>query len=107
MNVCLHRLILGAHPDKEVDHIDGNGLNNRRANLREVTRAQNEHNKRAPRSNTSGQKGVHFHSRDRRWTAQVWIDGKKVHLGTFHDPGEAKRAYEAACKILRGEHHRA
>jgi hypothetical protein len=100
--VQLHRQILDAPVHLQVDHIDGNGLNNRRGNLRLATAAQNARNRRVI-SGTSGFKGVHFHKRDRRWRADIEVDRKTVCLGYFHTPEEAADAYDAAALEHFGE----
>lgn len=105
--VLLHREIAkraGLDIDgKEVDHWDGNGLNNRRANLRVATRVQNAKNMPKPRRNKSGFKGVSFYARDGRWQAHIKADGVNHYLGRFDTPEEAAVAYEEAAKRLHGE----
>lgn len=91
----MHRVIIGAKKGQIVDHIDGDGLNNRRANLRITTAAQNARNCRLRKDNTSGFKGVHFDNQNGWWRAQINIDGKRVALGTF-DTAEA--AYASYCE---------
>lgn len=74
--IRMHRLILGAPPGVEVDHINGNGLDNRRANLRIVTHAQNQQNRHALTKNTSGCRGVTFHRVLGMWQAQIRFEGR-------------------------------
>lgn len=84
----------------ETDHRNRNGLDNRRANLREATRSENRHNQGPPRNNTSGYKGV---SRSGgRWRAQIMVDGKRRSLGRFARAEEAARVYDAAAIELHG-----
>ena len=84
-----------------VDHIDGNGLDNRRRNLRAATSSKNQMNRGMDSDNTSGFKGVH---RIRlRWAAQIGADGRKIFLGSFATPQEAARAYDAAAVLHHGE----
>lgn len=91
--ILMHRLIAGAPNDLEVDHINGDGLDNRRHNLRLATKAQNAQNRQGLcSSNTSGFRGVHFDKRSRKWRAAVRINGRDVKLGRFDDPVEAARA---------------
>jgi hypothetical protein len=84
-----------------VDHINLNGLDNRRTNLRPATRAQNMHNRRLNANNTSGYKGV---SRDRsKWRAHIKLNSRQRSLGTFATPEQAARAYDAAARELFGQ----
>jgi hypothetical protein len=99
--VMLHRLICDPPDHLEVDHKDGNPLNNRRNNLRIAEHRQNGKNRKTPKNNTSGVRGVH--SRRGKWIAQISVDGKGRHLGIFHSIGEAKRVYEEACRKFHGE----
>ena len=101
--VIMHREIVGASKDLEVDHVDGNTLNNMRSNLREATRAQNARNTGTPKNNTSGIKGVRFVARYNKWTAKIKVNSLPIHLGTYDTAGEAAAAYAAASKILHGE----
>jgi hypothetical protein len=100
--VFLHRLIFGRETDLDIDHIDGDALNNRRANLREVTKSQNQHNRRL-QANASGLKGVTW-DRDRRvWRARIGINGKRIQLGRFSNKKDAYAAYREASARLHGE----
>ncbi|MHC4207804.1 MAG: HNH endonuclease, partial [Planctomycetota bacterium] len=80
-----------------VDHINGNGLDNRRANLRLATVAQNAWNskKRNPRS---GYKGVWFAADKGLWRAAIVCHGRRIHIGYFTDKIAAARAYDAAAR---------
>lgn len=86
------------------DHINGNGLDNRRSNLRQVTHAQNCANQRRPRSNTSGFKGVSWRKDIQRWAAYIRNNGEASHLGMFDSKEEAARAYDAAALTVWGEY---
>jgi HNH endonuclease len=90
----LHRLILNPLPGFEVDHINGDPLDNRRVNLRVVTHQENMMNRRVGAADT-GLKGV---SKERhRWKAYIKIRGKKTHLGSFPTAARAAAAYNAAA----------
>ena len=89
-----------------VDHIDRDGLNNRRNNLRLATNSQNFMNKIAHRNASSAFKGVRWHKRDNVWTAQITLNKKYVHIGQFRDEMEAARAYDRKAKELFGEYAR-
>lgn len=86
----------------QLDHVDGNGLNNTRANLRPATNAQNNHNERLRATNTSGYKGVHWVRTNSKWRAEIRIDGRNRHFGYFVDPLDAARAYDAAARSAFG-----
>jgi hypothetical protein len=101
--ISLHRQLMGlARGDKrEVDHINGNKLDNRIENLRICTRAENQRNVRMIRSNKSGFKGVAKHQKSERWRAQIQVNKKQIFLGIFDTPEEASAAYvEAAMKYF-------
>jgi hypothetical protein len=98
----LHRVIMGAGPGQLVDHIDGDGLNNTRANLRICTRAQNNAN-RVCAKGSSGYRGVHPEPRNGRWYARIEVNGRPRSLGCFATPEEAARAYDAGALAAHGE----
>lgn len=110
-----HRLawlyVNGEWPPLDLDHEDNDPSNNRIANLRPATGSQNQGNKRKPRSNTSGYKGVSWfkykHKDGGKWHAQIMKAGKRVHLGFFDDPEQAHAAYVEAAQRLQGEFARA
>lgn len=97
----LHRWLLGATKGQIVDHIDGNPLNNQRSNLRLVTHAQNMRNRHRFASKT-GFKGVRFRPAG-TFQADIRVDNKTVHLGTFKTAELAARAYDDAARRLHGE----
>lgn len=100
--VSMHREILHPQPEEEVDHINGNRLDNRRSNMRLATRHQNAKNAPAPRSNTSGVKGVSWDKTRGRWVARIRIGpGRRLELGRFVVFEDAVQAYNEAAH----EHH--
>lgn len=102
--VRMHRLLLGLTDGKiKIDHRDGDGLNNQRANLRSCKHAQNLRNTGAHANNTSGFKGVSWDKQSGRWKAQIRGDLKKKHIGYFFTPEEAFAAYCSAAAELHGE----
>lgn len=99
----LHRLIVGATAGQVVDHINHNPLDNRRTNLRICNDAQDLANKRRPRTNTGGYKGVVWRPSRHKWEASVQPRGKARFLGRFDDPWDAAQAYNSAALELYGE----
>jgi hypothetical protein len=89
----------------EVDHVNGNALDNRKANLRLCTRSQNMMNRITGRRSRNGSKGVHERQTisGLKYDAHIKANGKKIHLGSFNDLDEAKLAYAAAAKTYFGE----
>jgi len=103
-NILMHRGIaerMGLDLSNEIDHINGDKLDNRRENLRSATRSQNMMNSGKPKNNTSGHKGVSWHRN--KWEARIIINGKKKHLGCFEDKEEAAKAYKEAAEKYFGE----
>jgi hypothetical protein len=95
----MHQLLIPG--TEHVDHVNGDGLDNRRANLRAASTAENAHNQRKPRNNTSGFKGVYFDKIKGKWKARIMIDGRQISLGYHFDPETAASAYDSAAR----EHH--
>jgi hypothetical protein len=102
-DVFMHRLITGAARGKVVDHIDGNPLNNQRANLRVCTQAENQGNRRKIKPASSIYKGVSWVQKRRKWQASLYVSGRQRLLGRFASEIEAARAYDAAAKQHFGE----
>lgn len=98
---ALHQLILPGYP--EVDHKDGNGLNNCRSNLRGCTTAENNRNRGAGRNSTTGFKGVCFRADIQKFQAHICISRRKKHLGFFSTAELAHVAYCRAAEELHGE----
>lgn len=115
-NIYLHRFILLAGKKEQVDHVNHNTLDNRKKNLRIVTRSQNNMNK-SKTGNKFGYKGVSFYNHDRYYktkikkkssakpyVARIKINGKKISLGYFFTPIEAAQAYNEAAIKYFGEY---
>lgn len=101
----MHRAILRAPKGMLVDHIDGNGLNNRRSNLRLATRQQNCVNRRRGYTTRSGYRGVYPTDRpNRTWTVEITVNGRRYRLGRFDDKVAAAREYDALALEHFGEY---
>ncbi len=99
----MHTAIMGRVDGKEIDHRDGNGLNNQRHNLRHSTKAENQMNRCIPRNNTSGYKGVSWCKRENKWLVQIKYEGKRKHLGYFSCLVKAAKYYDLAAIQYFGE----
>lgn len=104
IGVRMHRHIMGYPPGLEIDHKNGDGLDNRRSvNLRTATTSQNQHNQKIRIDNASGLKGVNWENRRSKWRAQIKLNRKMHHLGYFETPEQAHAAYCDASARLHSE----
>ena len=95
----LHHAIVGIPPKGYVvDHINGDGLDNRRENLRIISIQDNTRWQKVNKNNTSGYRGVSFHKAKQRCDASIRANKRKVHLGRYKTAEEAARAYDKAAK---------
>ena len=103
--VRMHREIMNLqHANNlEVDHINGDTLDNRKSNLRICTHKDNTRNKKIQSNNTSGFNGVSFTGRENKWRSYIVIDQKQKSLGYFNSKEEAAKAYNEAAKKYFGE----
>lgn len=102
--IYMHRQILGFPVGQDVDHINGDRLDNRRENLRAASRSQNNYNRRKRREGKSSlYRGVTWCRNKKRWMAQIWAMGKHVVVGYFRDEQEAARARDGAALALHGD----
>lgn len=99
----MHREVCSAPAGVEVDHVNGNKLDNRSANLRLATRSENMRNTGPQSNNTSGFKGVSFQKDSGMWSAKIGLHGVRHHLGLFRSAELAHAAYCEAAKRLHGE----
>ena len=102
----MHRIIMNPENGKVVDHIDGNGLDNRRLNLRVCFNAENCKNKRLNKNNKSGFKGVSWHNVLKKWRVRIFCNGSYFHIGVYHNVEEAAKAYDNAAIEHHGEYAR-
>lgn len=97
-----HRLawfyVYGEWPKETIDHINGDGFNNKISNLRSVSIKENLRNRRIPKTNSSGVVGVTWHKPNKKWQARIEVNGKKLHLGMFDDLEDARLARHLANK---------
>ena len=99
----MHRLIINVPPGMFVDHINHNGLDNRRKNLRLCTAQQNARNNRPQRRASSKYKGVSWRKDGKVFRAQIWHNAKSINLGRFKNEIDAARAYDKKARELFGQ----
>ena len=99
--VRMHNVILWKPSHLFVDHINGDGLDNRRSNLRVVTHQQNMWNRKVNKNNKSGYTGVIWNAYKKKWAAYARVDGKMTEFGLFDTKEEAAKAREETMKLLR------
>lgn len=101
--IYMHRAIMNPSKGKAVDHINGNTLDNRKANLRICAHRENLRNRGKQCNNTSGYKGVSWHKQMKKWTARIMANNKYMSLGLFCRKEDAAEAYKKASKKYHGE----
>lgn len=102
-HVRMHRELMNlTDPKKVVDHIDGNGLNNQKSNIRICTQAQNRFNSNKRKGNKTGYIGVSLFN-NKVFRARILLNGKEHHLGYFKDAKEAALVRDKKCRELHGE----
>lgn len=102
--IRMHRLITNAEIGQIIDHIDHDGLNNSKSNLRVVSKSQNSMNQRKRINNKSGFRGVYIHKQINKFHAQIKTNGKRVSLGLFDKAVDAAIAYNKAAVMYYKEY---
>ena len=101
-HIWMHRVIMKTPKGMYTDHINHNGLDNRKANLRICSRSQNLRNQKLSKNNTSGYKGVHWKKNQRKWLSKISLNGTQLVLGLFTAKKEAAKVYNEAAKKYYG-----
>jgi hypothetical protein len=102
--IHMHRFILSPEKNKLVDHIDGNGLNNSRSNLRITDYSKNGMNRKKEIGLSSKYKGVSYRSKTNRWRSLICINRKQIEIGVYKSEIEAAIAYNKKAIELYGEY---
>ena len=103
-NELMHRIIMNPQENMEIDHKDGNGLNNQKNNLRIVTKSQNCINRNKYKNSSSKYKGVYWRRDLNKWHSQIRKNKKQIYLGIYIKEIDAAKAYNKAAIELFGEY---
>ena len=103
ITVRMHRAIMNCPDEKQIDHRNHNGLDNRESNLRICTNTENQHNQQLRKGGSSKYKGVSWKKDIKKWTAHIKKDGVLINLGKFDDEIKAAEIYDIKAKELYGE----
>jgi hypothetical protein len=101
-HIFMHRVINETPEGLDTDHVNGDGLDNRRENIRTATRSQNMFNRAKNKNNTSGYRGVSWHAKTQKWQVQVRVNNKNKYIGLFRSLEDAANAYKERSKELIG-----
>lgn len=93
--IYMHSIIIGTPKGMQTDHINGDGLDNRRENLRVVTCRENQQNLHIKK--TSKYPGIYFDGMNRRWRVRIYVNKKRCSLGSFGNEEKAAQRYQIAC----------
>jgi hypothetical protein len=99
----MHRVVIGAPDGVKVDHINGDGLDNQRHNIRKCTQSENSRNRRLSVNNKSGFKGVTWVPKRKKYEVNIGVKGKRKFLGYFSSAEEGARVYDNAAKKYHGK----
>lgn len=100
----MHRLLINTPNGMEIDHIDNNGLNNQKSNLRIVTHHQNIMNKSKRKNGSSIFRGVGWCKAANKWQARISLNKKEHYIGIFKNEKDAAKAYNERAIELFGEY---
>lgn len=103
MSITMHQIILGKIPRMCIDHINSNGLDNRKSNLRQCTFKENTRNQRVAIDNRTGFRGVRLRIDTGKYEARIRVDGVLINLGQYKNPKEAAIKYNEAALNYFGE----
>jgi len=92
----IYAIVTGNIPAGVIDHVDGNPMNNRIENLRDVSQSENLHNRKMNKDNSSGFQGVYWHAQCQKWMAKIRVNNRLIHLGLFDDINDAVEARKMA-----------
>ncbi len=99
----MHHLVIDIPPGRFCDHLNHNGLDNRKANLRLATHTQNVwHRRKFKSTSRSKYKGLTWRKKEKSWNVRITVNGRRLYVGSFKDETEAARAYDRAAKNLHG-----
>ena len=100
----MHRMIMNAPDDTLIDHVDHDGLNNQKSNLRLCSKTENGQNRKGPTiTNPTGYRGVSVRQHTKRFMARICVNGKSIYLGYYNTPSEAHSAFEEAARKYFGD----
>jgi len=102
--ILMHRLLMNPPQNMDIDHLDDNGLNNQKSNLRICTRSQNLQRNTKNGNTSSRFKGVCWDKKNKKWKVHIKTNGRQLHLGRFASEIEAAKRYDKAAHALYGEH---
>ncbi|MBN2591864.1 MAG: hypothetical protein JXA81_00045 [Sedimentisphaerales bacterium] len=104
LTISMHREVIDVPDDLYVDHINHHGWDNRKANLRPATAADNARNARYPKINTTSKyRGVWYNRQTKKWRVTIVVNRRRKQLGYFRDEIDAARAYDKAAKHYYGQ----
>lgn len=102
--IGMHRFINRTPDGYDTDHINGDKMDNRCSNLRTVNKSQNQANRKKPKNNRSGVKGVSWHKTAKKWRVMIQVDGKHIYGGLFKEIEDAEKARKALDYKYFGEY---